>query len=133
MQNFIDDGYTDQGYIAAVPGLHGELRFEYRPVPYRDRTIITDAVRSKPPAEAAATVAATIARFLVSWSFAEKIEVKNILRLRPRLVDGIYYRIMGAEASDPDPNESFAVSTDADAELSAILDNTTKEEVAVKN
>lgn len=31
MSDFIDDGYSEDGYIAAVAGVHGPLTFKYRP------------------------------------------------------------------------------------------------------
>lgn len=40
MAAFIDisDGYTLQGTIPAVPGLYGQVEFEYRPMTARERT-----------------------------------------------------------------------------------------------
>lgn len=133
MQNFIDDGYTEKGYIAAVRGLHDEVRFEYRPVPYKERTIIADAARNRPPEVSAKTVVACVVKFLVSWSFEESITTENVSRLRPRLVDGLYYKIIGIEPSDPDPLETDIQADEADRELNAILGGTTKEMVDQKN
>ena len=32
-----DDGYTEPGFITARPGLHGELRFTFRPILIQDQ------------------------------------------------------------------------------------------------
>ncbi len=31
MSDYIEDSYSEKGYIAAVDGIHGPLEFEYRP------------------------------------------------------------------------------------------------------
>ncbi len=47
--NYFHDGYTQSGFIAAVPRMHGELRFTYRPALVEERSQLSEAARQLKP------------------------------------------------------------------------------------
>lgn len=109
--DLIDDGYTENGYIAAEEGKHGELFFEYRPsVPkLADKigSMIPDWDRFWPE------VAKSLARdphLLLNWSLVDSkgqpaaLSELNILKLKPLLAHKLWGVVSGNRASDPRPD-----------------------------
>ncbi len=127
--NFIDDGYTEPGYIAAVPGFHGALEFEFRPLlaEIRDklqRMQLNDVAKGHKEARE------ELARSLKDWNLTDrtgakvKIAPANIARLRPMLQDKLYGILTGQMASDLKPEETPAASESEPAhEVEANLKN----------
>jgi len=104
----IDDGVTCKGYIAAVPRLHGEVRFEYRPVLVSERSAWIAEMERTPNRHKA--TAALLARKVVSWDVKDaKGELlpcnkpDSHLRLVTRVFDRLLGIVTGQEPSDPDP------------------------------
>lgn len=64
----IRDGYTRAGYIEAVPRLHEELVFEYRPMIPEEVEQLNDALSRAQPTQVTHRVAAAVFTHLKSWS-----------------------------------------------------------------
>jgi hypothetical protein len=117
--SYIHDGYTQEGYIADVPRLHGALRFAYRPSLVEERSQLADLaarVRSQAYDRYLATF---IADKLVSWDLQDcngadvPIAAESILRLQPELFGKLHGVVLGRQASDLDP----CWPTDAESRL----------------
>ena len=117
MSDFIDDGYTSDGYIAADEGVHGPLEFTYRPILPGQRDKVNQYLRRDPAnyeafheaaRKALAGTKDTPAR-LVSWSLKDRsdqpvpITEANVGRIRPRLFDKLWLVVIGELASDKRP------------------------------
>lgn len=84
----INDGFTLTAKIAAVPNLHPEVTFSYRPVSWVDQARITQTV-PKDAEEAMTHRAREVAKRLVSWSLAGTPTPELLMRLQP----GIFFRM----------------------------------------
>ncbi len=113
MQNevlgFIDDGYTEQGFVRGEPGLHPDVRFEWRPsVPEELDRYNADADRLK-GTELRKHAARFLAAKLVSWDLRNgkgdvvPISLPNVLRLKDGLFMHLLRVTLGIRASDVDP------------------------------
>lgn len=110
MSDFIDDGYTEEGYIANEEGYHGELEFTFRPALPRlaDRvTALLMADKWEAFWDAAAKALASEPKLLQSWSLKGAggqdvpITAANIQRLKPRLAHKLWSVVSGNRPSDP--------------------------------
>lgn len=107
--SFIDDGYTQDGFIAGVAGIHGPLKFTYRPMlpETRDRLLRSQqrdvAVGHKEARE-------ELAKSVVTWDLKDRAgtavpkTAANIGRLRPLLQDKLFSIVAGQMASEQDPH-----------------------------
>lgn len=126
MLNIIPDGYTENGFIAEAPGLHGELRFAYRPMLSEERDTIDRAAQASPVSQVHAMYRKALAMRLQSWSEVDDkgvpspINDATLKRLRPTLFDKLYNTVAGYRASDADPAKSKPASQ-VDGELEAAL------------
>lgn len=119
---FIPDGYTRKGFIKAIPGLHGEVRFSYRPMLPGQRDSTRNAINRERGEKASTLQAAAIAGHLTSWDcvYPEDgpdenlrgkivpISVENVRHLIPSLFDRLFVIIGGMDASDPEPEAAPA-------------------------
>lgn len=116
-QNYIpDDGYTELGYIAARPGLHGMLRFKFRPVCVSDQSQWVKGNDSLSGPAWSKKCATLMAARIVSWSetitdangieSARPVTPAAILRLKPALFTRLYGILLGTDPSDLDPDWS---------------------------
>lgn len=109
MPSMIEDGYTADGFIAEAPGLHGALKFKYRPMlpETRDRCQRAMADVAKGHKESREQ----IKRHLVEWDLKRNdgtdatITVDIIGRLQPLLQDKLYSIVAGNMPSDALPEE----------------------------
>jgi hypothetical protein len=106
---YYHDGYTESGYIAAVPRLHGALRFAYRPALIEERSQLLDAAaRLKAPLYDR-HLAVFVADKLISWDLEDAvgtevpIAAESLLRTQPELFAKLHRIVLGARASDVDP------------------------------
>lgn len=110
--NYFPDGYTQSSYIAAVPRLHDELRFAYRPVLIEERNELAALAQGPSRTSYARHAAALIAERLIEWNLrdaaADPLEVTatNILRLHPQLFQKLLDVVLGLSPSDIDPTWS---------------------------
>lgn len=114
---FIDDGYTQDGYIAEVAGIHGPLEFTFRPMLVETRDKL-DRGFLQGSADSHKAAREEIARRLVKWSLDKEHSAANIGRLRPPVFDKLYAIVSGRIASDlkSDAQAHQVESTPADQE-----------------
>lgn len=128
MNSFIDDGYTEEGFIAAVPGFHGSLAFTYRPLlaETRDklqRAQMTDVEKGHKIARE------ELSRAIKSWDLSDRNGTKvqiapaNIARLRPMLQDKLYGIVTGQMASDLKPDVTPAADEEKPHSVEESLKN----------
>lgn len=100
----IDDGYTHEAYLAAVPGVHEALTITFRPMIREERDLAAQAT-SRQTSGAAATdlLAQAIAAHVTTWSEPQAISAEVIQKLAPELFDKLYATIAGKRPSDPLP------------------------------
>lgn len=107
--NFIDDGYTQQGYIAEVPGLHGPLRFEFRPFLVEERAALFASLDKMSRDAYERKCGHAVADRLVAWDVTDRngkpVEITgpNVLRLRPTVEDKLLSIMLGVKPTDIDP------------------------------
>ena len=110
MTDFIDDGYTEDGYLAAEKGFHGELSFRFRPMLPEQRDGIDQVTIKEGSVKGCKAIATAIANKVSSWSLKNAkgedvpITPANAGRLRPRLFDKLWAVIAGRMPSDPKPD-----------------------------
>lgn len=118
--DFIDDGYTESFYVAAVPGLHGALGGQMRPLVPREvsRAIHHCQQHEDNPEQVDLLCARVIAEKLISWDLRDRhgrpiaISEANVLRMRASLMNKLWGIVLGTRASDQDP---LAAGTSRDA------------------
>lgn len=104
-----DDGYTELGFIEAVSGLHGLLRFEYRPFVMAERTKLFTKLQKLPDHEEDLMVAKVLVERLRGWSLEDRdgepasISLPIVGNLRPALFSRLWGIVSGVFASDIDP------------------------------
>lgn len=109
-QNYIRDGFTQSGYIAAIERRHGALRFNFRPM-LPEEVEEFDIFRNEnilKPRQVTARLAKECASRITGWSEEVdgkplQISVENLRRFRHTLLAKIYQVITGERASDEDP------------------------------
>lgn len=120
MAGYIPDGYTINGYIAAVPGLYEAVRFRYRPMQAIERAEFFNR-RDKLPVESQTKGnAQAIVDRLESWdlTIGPEVEalgcglkagepipltVEHVKRVNPVLFARLFSMICGTEPPDDDP------------------------------
>ncbi|WP_207398182.1 hypothetical protein [Bremerella alba] len=102
---FIDDGYTHEACLAAVPGLHAALVFTYRPMTHEARDQVAQAVaRQTSGTTATELLAHAIAAHVTTWNASCEVSADEIQKLVPGLFDKVYAILAGARPSDPLPD-----------------------------
>ena len=137
------DGYTKEGYVAAVPGLHPAVRFHYRPMVGDQSIHWRDGFLLKPTETRKLVPAAALSdRHLVSWDIKHPttgelvpVSLENITRLQPRVLERMFMIVTGFERSDEDPDrarpDEQALNTEAD--LSGVCASLIEQERDAKN
>lgn len=114
-----DDGYTFDGYIAPVDGLHGELRFSYRPFVAAEKSTLQHKV--KMAADPTLYYADAVAARLTAWSLVGPkgegvlITPAAMRRVNPPLLDKLLNIVLGIDPSDIDPAWSEAAKNETAA------------------
>jgi hypothetical protein len=108
---YIPDGYTRKGLIAAVPGLHGALKFEYRPLLRDEREALYRESNKRSPAEFNGLIRKMLVKQLVSWDAKhdEKelpIDNETLRRLQPALSTKLENIVAGYSPTDLDETAS---------------------------
>lgn len=109
MASFIPDHYTEDGYIAEFPGVHGALRFRYRRALGWQCAEARRTAASLKPREAEAHWAKFLKGQLVDWELQTPdgkpvdLTEPNILRMNPALSESVLGVVMSVRSSDPDP------------------------------
>jgi hypothetical protein len=107
--DYFHDGYSQSGFIAAVSGLHGPLRFSYRPALVEERSALyTAAGRLSAPAFDR-HVAQFLAEKLIDWDLLDarrrpvEPAPETLLRIQPELFVKLSGIVLGTTASAIDP------------------------------
>ncbi len=123
--NFIpDDGYTEKAYIQLSLGMHGELRFSYRPMLVENRSAVLRSF-DKMTAEAADIKSSDLmAEHITEWDVKDArgeivpVSVDVMRRIRPQLFYRMWGIMLGTGASDIDPKwEESAKTREADLQF----------------
>jgi hypothetical protein len=107
--NYFHDGYSQKGYVAAAPLLHGSLCFTYRPALVEERSQMSDAAASLKGHLYDRQAAALMAEKIVLWDLADAngravaVTAESLLRLQPTLFVKLHRIVMGWTATDIDP------------------------------
>ena len=129
MLDYIPDGYTESAYIKGEERIHGEFRFEYRPMLVEERSLLySDPVERLPDDAKLKKRAAAVASRIQSWSLRDgkgqpvAVNVETFLRLRAPLFWRVLNVVMGVDAGDLDPEAEAADALAAiDARLDAVV------------
>lgn len=106
---FIDDGYDQDGHIAAVEGVHGPVDFTFRPMIQADRQAHYElVVKKKLPVDKA--MERTVAKHIRSWSLKREPTPENLGRLRAPLLEKLHAIISGEAASDGAGEDALTAS-----------------------
>src|SRR5262245_5279408 len=108
---FINDGYTVKAAIKARPGLHGELRFTYRPGTLEERETEYSG-RGQTAKGAIKSMSELLAKKLEGWSIdGFEPTAANIVKLKPSLFDRLFAVVVGL--SPDDSGQQVDVEADA--------------------
>lgn len=106
LSDVIRTGHVRRGYIAAVEGLHSELKFTYSPMLGEVVEKTESEIRRLDATKAYQFLCAQVQRHLKSWSEGEPNDIEPIDEestrrlLHPKMLK-LYKIISGLEASDP--------------------------------
>src|SRR4051812_2127221 len=64
---YIADGYTEEGYIKEVPGIHQPVRFAYRPVTHDERARIFEGWTALPAHQRVLRTSLALSKKILSW------------------------------------------------------------------
>lgn len=106
-ENIIRDGFTQQGYIKEIPFLHGEQRFEFRPMLVDDLEVV-DSEKTKADARGdiqkrLMIMRTEMAKRLVSCEGLNNITIDSLTRIKPPVFYRMWSIILGDSPSDADP------------------------------
>lgn len=114
-----DDGYTESGYIAAIPNLHAAVRFKFRPMLAEQRAAwIVEREKLKPGAQQTRKGAELLAARTLEWDLKKENgepippTLPNVLRLNPLLLARLVNIYCGVDAYDDDPDAPPAEAFD---------------------
>lgn len=118
--SYIPDGMTLDGYIAADPGVHGELHFSYRPLLPRHYRALQEQMDKLKSDKATELIATVMASQIVSWSLTHPMNGKPIEvtpaeceRMQNTLFTRVYLVLAGVRASDAVPEAKPEQDRDA--------------------
>lgn len=129
MLDYISDGYTESAYVKGEDRVHGEFRFEFRPMLIEERSLLfSEAVERLPEDAKLKKRAAAVAVRIKSWSLLDAhgqavgVDAGTLLRLKPPLFWRVLNIVMGLDPSDLDTAAGDADTLAAiDARLEASL------------
>lgn len=110
MYHFIDDGYTQDGYIAALADCYPALAFRYRPALDSERIELGRRTRDVSVEEEFKATREFLLRKLISWEAvgpagAVALDDKHLRGLHHGLTDRLINIVCGWAASDPTPGQ----------------------------
>ncbi|WP_417386928.1 hypothetical protein [Gimesia sp.] len=118
-QAYIDDGYTEDGYMKEVPGIHQALKFQYRPPLANEVREILHHWGDISSVERSQRINDAIVKHISKWDYEYKkkilpIEVAVLEKSKQPFVDRIFNIITGSDVSDKDLSQK-QVSIEEDA------------------
>ena len=126
MSDFIEDGYSETGFIAAVDGVHGALEFEFRPALFKLADRITGLIQGERAdwqrfADEAAKALGQDPKLLQSWTLKDskgnpvQITAANCLRVKNQLFHKLWLIVAGQLPSDPRDGTQKPTTPEADS------------------
>lgn len=109
LTGFLEDGYTIDGYIDAMPLMYPDVRFTFRPMLEEEINRFSEAYGAKPLDKYSGAVADALAERVKSWSIQNSkgsvvdISSANMKRLHPVLFKRLMGIVWGSAPSDVDP------------------------------
>jgi hypothetical protein len=82
---FIDDGYTQTDIIAARPGKHAELSYDFRPVGSEKLAQFFKKTSVNNGADEYKVENELLAEHIVSWTINAPVNIENIKKLHPSI------------------------------------------------
>jgi hypothetical protein len=142
--NYFHDGYTQSGFIAAVPLMHGSLRFTYRPALVEERSQLSEAAAALKSHLYDCQVAMFTAQKIVLWDLTDSegrevaVSADALLRLQPGLFVKLHRIVLGWIPSDidlawPAKIEDRALDVETEAALTGRSVGELREEHDEKN
>lgn len=108
---FIPDGYTETAFIRELPGVHEEIRFEFRPTPPRVVRSMMNTFYDKPADTQSDIIEGTLAKSIVSWDLKAPggedtltVSIENFRKIKKELLDRFFMIVNGYDGGDLDPN-----------------------------
>lgn len=112
-ENFIRDGVTQRGYIAANPGLWGEEDFTFRPmlgqVAEEADQKTTKMLERNEYQQAYVMRCQYVLKHLIGWKRDEPLTMESILRVRRQVLLRMFEIIAGNGRSDIPPDHKPAL------------------------
>lgn len=140
MRNYVTDDCQERGYIAEVPGIHGSIEFEYRPLLPEEQRGIADAAEKMNAKASTKIMADAMERKILSWDMVDErgaelpVTSEIIRRLKPSLFSRMYLVISSMRASDPKPGDEDAADKHKhEVTIDDILSGRSEEESQAKN
>ncbi len=140
----IADGYTEPGYIKEVSGIHGDVRFTFRPMTVDARSALYALSDKMKPEAYDQKCAAELAAHLTSWDITDgkdvavPISAKATINLKPLLFNRLLSIVVGQAATDLDPDwdedaKQLKAQEEALAAATGRIVAAVREETAEKN
>lgn len=124
---WIPDGYTVDASIEPREGLHGRIKFRYRPMIHEERTIANARLASAGRADVSKVVAEVVASRIESWDVQDDkghtvdVTAANVARIQPELVERLWGIVLGQQTADT-LHEPRRANAEVDAGYQALLE-----------
>ena len=132
---YIPDGYERDAKINAVPGLHGELIFKYRPLIYQQVSRMRAATGQFSNFRTGEVKLGAISSQITEWNVVNEAgdplehTAANVERLHPAICDQLFNIVAGFDPGDLDtPSDD-----QSEMSLESILSGETQDEADAKN
>jgi hypothetical protein len=112
---YIPDGYTEDGFIAAEPGIHPAVNFTYRPMLHEE--VVQVDVEAARKSGSNLPAARALAEKLVEWDIVDHkgkpltIGFEVLSKLRGKLFLKLWAIVAGFRASDDKPANETGQAT----------------------
>tara|TARA_R110000787_G_scaffold116431_1_gene226637 strand:+ start:84 stop:476 length:393 start_codon:yes stop_codon:yes gene_type:complete len=97
--DFIEDGYSEEGYLKEYEGFHGEVKFTLRPMLHSERAAFALAV-SRAPEKESALIDVLLEKHITDWSYDREAKKENFAKMRPLLKVRLWNIVQGLAISD---------------------------------
>ena len=109
-QAYIEDGYTEVGFLKEVPGIHEAVRFKFRPVLATKVRTVLDSWHDLKPEIKSERINGLITEHVVEWDLTHNgktlpIKTEILERLKQPFVDRLFNIITYSDTSDEQTKE----------------------------
>lgn len=111
---FIDDGYTETGFIPEVERMHPAITFDYRPMTAQEWMQFLHEADALKLNEVQANQSKLTASHVTRWNLRDRagnivpINTSTMQKLKPQLSSKLFKIVSGQEASDANPSDPEA-------------------------